>query len=73
MNGNMPLDGDRVASGSVQEQTGAGNFRLRKCTFRGNGLHPQIQEGVWADLCQRVHEQCEHSPDPTPGMDTMPP
>ena len=31
-------------------------FRLRKRTFRGQGLQPDIQEGDWAAIRERAYE-----------------
>lgn len=31
-------------------------FRLRKRTFRGEGLQPDIQEGDWATIRERAYE-----------------
>lgn len=39
-----------------QEQQKKQGFRLRKCTYRGNGLHQDIQEGDWAAIRKRIYE-----------------
>lgn len=39
-----------------QEQKREKGFRLRKCTFRGNGLQPEIQEGDWATIRKHIYE-----------------
>lgn len=39
-----------------QEQQKKQGFRLRKCTYRGNGLHPDIQEGNWAAIRKHIYE-----------------
>lgn len=39
-----------------QEQERKAGFRLRKCTFRGNGLQADIQEGDWAAIRQHIYE-----------------
>ena len=31
-------------------------FRLRKATFRGNGLHPDAEDGSWEKIRQRIYE-----------------
>lgn len=39
-----------------QEQKKKAGFLLRKCTFRGNGLQPEIQEGDWAAIRNHIYE-----------------
>jgi hypothetical protein len=33
-----------------------GRFRLRKATFRGQGLHPDLRSGRWEEVRQRIYE-----------------
>lgn len=33
-----------------------GQFRLRKATFRGEGLHPDVRSTAWEELRARVYE-----------------
>lgn len=39
-----------------QEQKREAGFRLRKCTFQGNGLQPDIQEGDWVAIRKQIYE-----------------
>lgn len=39
-----------------QEQERKAGFRLRKCTFRGNGLQADIQEGDWATIRAQIYD-----------------
>ena len=34
-----------------------GDFRLRRATFRGNGLQPGVREGSWERIRDLVYEQ----------------
>jgi hypothetical protein len=33
-----------------------GQFRLRKATFRGEGLHPNLRSGAWEEIRSRAYE-----------------
>jgi hypothetical protein len=33
-----------------------GRFRLRRATFRGNGLQPGVREGHWEPIRDRIYE-----------------
>jgi hypothetical protein len=33
-----------------------GGFRLRKASFHGDGLHPEIGAGDWARVRERIYE-----------------
>jgi hypothetical protein len=33
-----------------------GTFRLRKASFRGDGLHPDVAGGDWSRIRERIYE-----------------
>jgi hypothetical protein len=33
-----------------------GRFRLRRASFRGNGLQPGVREGRWEPIRDRIYE-----------------
>ena len=39
-----------------KEQDAVPEFRLRKLSFRGNGVQPDIREGDWAKILARIYE-----------------
>ncbi|MBF0177684.1 MAG: type II toxin-antitoxin system VapB family antitoxin [Magnetococcales bacterium] len=54
-----------------QEQEREKGFRLRKCSFRGNGLQTDIQEGDWAAIRERIdgdREKMIHVENPLRGV-----
>jgi hypothetical protein len=40
----------------LEERNGRKPFRLRKASFRGNGLQPHAGEGVWERLRELTYE-----------------
>jgi len=40
----------------ISERKRRGGFRLRKATFKGNGLHPQLAGGSWEQIRDRSYE-----------------
>jgi len=39
-----------------ERRTRRGRFRLRKASFRGQGLHPDLRSGGWEEVRQRIYE-----------------
>ena len=39
-----------------ETQAKRGEFRLRKQTFRGQGLQPGLEEGSWIEVRTRIYE-----------------
>ena len=37
-------------------KSGNNGFKLRKHTFKGNGLQSGITEGDWTNICRRAYE-----------------
>lgn len=40
----------------LAEQRQMGNFRLRRASFRGNGLKPELQDASWERLRELAYE-----------------
>lgn len=40
----------------LSERRQHGVFRLRKASFRGDGLHPDVAGGDWARIRERIYE-----------------
>ncbi|MGH2458200.1 MAG: hypothetical protein ACRDIY_04965 [Chloroflexota bacterium] len=40
----------------LEERAQRGTFRLRRATFRGNGLQPDVIEGAWQRVRERAYE-----------------
>jgi hypothetical protein len=40
----------------TQERAKKPKFRLRRVSFRGNGLHPEVQEGSWEPIRDLIYE-----------------
>lgn len=42
---------------AVEERRTEGGFRLRRATFRGDGLQPLVREGDWETIRQLAYER----------------
>lgn len=41
----------------IDENSGAAKpFRLKKHTFKGEGLHPEVQDADWSEIRRRAYE-----------------
>lgn len=40
----------------VAERKSRGLFRLRKATFKGKGLHPDVREGTWERIRETIYQ-----------------
>ena len=40
----------------VKDRAGRGRFRLRKASFKGNGLRPDVREGSWEQIRDLSYE-----------------
>jgi putative antitoxin of VapBC-like toxin-antitoxin system len=41
---------------TLAERTGAREFRLRRATFKGEGLQPGVADGTWERLRDLIYE-----------------
>lgn len=40
----------------LTDRAHGGAFRLRKASFRGDGLHPDVEGGDWSRIRERIYE-----------------
>ena len=40
----------------LEERRRSGPFRLRRVTFNGNGLRPEVRNGSWERIRELIHE-----------------
>lgn len=40
----------------LSERKRAGVFQLRRATFKGKGLHPDVQNGSWQRIREMIYE-----------------
>lgn len=40
----------------LKQQKSKAQFRLPKASFRGRGLHPDVEEGSWSSIRDRIYK-----------------
>jgi hypothetical protein len=41
----------------VRERSDRGGFELRKVSFRGDGIRPDLEDGSWDQIRRQIYEQ----------------